>query len=636
MRMRFYSILVALLLLTFTKGAAHTSNWPLHADENPPRPSDKAYKDLAGKLRKFLEAQRARLHIPGLAFVAVRDDKVIYLDALGLRDVGRQLPVTPDTLFPIGSCTKSFTSVAAAISQDRDILTIDDAPRKYLPYFHMADPEADALITLRDMLCHRTGLLSKADLAAEPGVLSREEYVRAATSAKPTAKFRASFQYSNSMFTAAGEMMARANSTSWERLIENQIFNALGMSSSVSSLEAAEKSPNRALGYVRHESSGEWEQVAPAKSLTAMGPAGGIASTARDMSRWLRCLTGGGRIDGKTIVSKASLAEITRPHMPINDKLSYALGWATYRWNGLAVVEHNGGSNGISAVMSFIPDRHVGFAFLANTSPNDMTVIGKAGRLLWPLLLDVSAPEPTSSIAAPTPAAGAASPPMQALPSADELLARMTAALGGERNLRRHTSIDVHARKRYENQGVQAELLIRGEAPFSQSQTETWTAAGKPIGRLRSFFDGLRGGQETTFGQDATYAGDEIDKARRDSALHEILDVHDLYRETTIERETESNGQKAYVFKLTPKRGSPVILHVSARTALVLERQDGGDTSIFSDYRNVDGEVMPFRTTIHDALGESTVDVQEVRFNGRTPPGEFCATGRVGPGLKKE
>ena len=88
------------------------------------------------------------------------------------------------------------------------------------------------------------------------------------------------------------------------------------------------------------------------------------------MGQWLRFLTAGGTIDGKRVVSGGHLREIARPHTPINDTLSYGLGWVTYRWNGHTVVEHNGGSQGISALVSFVPDRRVGFAFLANTSPN--------------------------------------------------------------------------------------------------------------------------------------------------------------------------------------------------------------------------------------------------------------------------
>src|SRR6266550_8270220 len=103
---------------------------------------------------RILEQQRHERHLPGLAFAIVKNDHVIYRRALGLRDVEYNLPVTANTLFPIGSCTKAFTSMAIALGQDRGVLSLDDHPRKYLPDFRMADPEADAAVTLRDMLSH--------------------------------------------------------------------------------------------------------------------------------------------------------------------------------------------------------------------------------------------------------------------------------------------------------------------------------------------------------------------------------------------------------------------------------------------------------------------------------------------------
>ncbi len=204
------------------------------------------------------------------------------------------------------------------------------------------------------------------------------------------------------------------------------------------------------------------------------------------MGQWLRFLTSGGTIDGKRIVSKATLEDITRPHMKINETLSYGLGWATYRWNGHAVVEHNGGSQGISALVSFIPGRCVGFAFLANTSPNPMTTIGNAGRLLWPLLLDEkTAPAlaaPSTAAAGSPPAADTATASTGALPAVDDLLVRMIAAQGGERNLRRHCRMEVRARKVYENQGVHADLIIRASAPFSRTEVAFRTTIHDALG----------------------------------------------------------------------------------------------------------------------------------------------------------
>ena len=124
---------------------------------------DQDATDLRAKVRIILEEQREKQHIPGLAFVVVSDNKILFLETLGLRNPDRKLPVTPDTVFPIGSCTKSFTSVAAAVSHDKGVLTLDDSPHKYLPYFRMADPEAEVADHLaRDARAPRSGRLAKS------------------------------------------------------------------------------------------------------------------------------------------------------------------------------------------------------------------------------------------------------------------------------------------------------------------------------------------------------------------------------------------------------------------------------------------------------------------------------------------
>jgi len=341
----------------------------------------------AERIAEILEAQRVEQHIPGFAFALVRRDRVELVIVKGVREVEHALPVTPDTVFPIGSCTKAFTSMALGIAQDQHLLSLDDPPRRFLPWFHMADPRADAEVTLRDMLSHRTGLKAKADLAAEPGILSREEYVRAATAAKPTAPFRTAFQYSNAMYSAAGEVLGSAYHSSWENVIQTQIFAPLGMTASLTSVRDAATVPDHATGYVYVAQTGGWRAVPPPASLQVLAPAGSIASTARDMTQWLRLLTGGGRIGDRQIVSAATLQDLTAPQIAIDATKSYALGWATYTWEGKQVVEHNGGSEGISALVSFIPAEGVGFVFLANTSPNFLTTIGNAGSLLWPLIV---------------------------------------------------------------------------------------------------------------------------------------------------------------------------------------------------------------------------------------------------------
>ena len=89
--------------------------------------------DRTARVAAILEEQQRKEHIPGLAFVAVRDDRIIALRTIGQRDRERALPVTADTRFPIGSCTKAFTAMAVAASRDAGLLSLDDSPHRFLP-----------------------------------------------------------------------------------------------------------------------------------------------------------------------------------------------------------------------------------------------------------------------------------------------------------------------------------------------------------------------------------------------------------------------------------------------------------------------------------------------------------------------
>src|SRR5215208_2952013 len=206
-------------------------------------------QERLGAIERSVEEMQKELEIPGLSLVIVKDDQVIYLKGFGLRDVERGLPVTPDTLFGIGSTTKAFSSMLAMISVDQGKLSLDDSPRKFLPYFRLRDPAANAKVTIRDLLCHRTGLMSYSDLGLATGVLNRQELIQIAGFAKPTAGFREKFQYNNVMFATAGEAVARAHQTTWEQLIEALIFKPLGMKQTNTSIAQMQQSPDFSQRY---------------------------------------------------------------------------------------------------------------------------------------------------------------------------------------------------------------------------------------------------------------------------------------------------------------------------------------------------------------------------------------------------
>ncbi|HUD71139.1 MAG TPA: serine hydrolase, partial [Dongiaceae bacterium] len=570
-------------------------------------------------IEKLFEEQRTTYHVPGVTFVVVVDDKVVLLGARGLRDVEANRPVTPDTLFPIGSCTKAFTSMAIGVAQDAGRLTLDDSLHRWLPEVTLDDPEANELVTLRDLLCHRTGLKAYADLAAVPGRLSRVEYVRTAMGAKPVGKFRGIYQYSNAAVTAAGESVARAEKTTWERVVETTIFAPLGMTSSRTSSYGLPALPDGATGY--NWDGTRWTAAPVVESLQAMAPAGSIASTARDLSLWLRMLTNRGVLDGRRFVSEATLDDLITPHTKVNDTMSYALGWAVYEWNGHRVIEHNGGSDGLSAIIGFIPDRRAGYALLANLSPTTLTKVGALGTRLWPLILDEEAKAATAPMSPPHVAALPPPPPTEPgeLPTSEQVLARARRAAGG-RNLDRHFSMRMTATGSYLNQGVGVELEVLA-VDGKRVEDEILLGAGRRIGRDRQYFDGTHGALQTTFGQDATNGADEDARARRDASLHPLVDATAQYDKVRVDRRVDLDGEEAFVLALTPKTGDEVTWYVSARTWLIVRRDAAGETTRYSDFRNIDGEVVPFTMLTQGPLGERSLKAGKVEFNLAIPAG---------------
>jgi beta-lactamase family protein len=448
-------------------------------------------------------------------------------------------------------------------------------------------------------------------------VLTREEYVRAATGAKPVAPFRSKFQYSNAMYVAAGEAVAAAGHGTWEAAIERRLLTPLGMTHSVASVRQLATAADHATGYTYDAARG-WTPAPLPTSLDALAPAGAVASTARDLGRWLRFLIGKGRLEGRQVVSERGWRDVTTAHMTMSPTLSYALGWALYDWNGHPVVEHNGGSEGISALVSFMPEEKIGFALLANSSPTTLTRIGEAGKLLWPILLEASsAPAFAAPATSVSPAALAASEPAASpapLPTVDDLLLRMTAAAGGELNIRRHATMEAVYEKRYLNQGVDAELTIRAKAPDLRAEDETWSAVGKRIGDVHIRYDGSVGGQETTFGQDSVYDGRELDDLKRRARLFGLLEMKRTYDRLSVRTGPPVDGEEVVV--LAARTGVLTdFFHVSTRTYLVLKTEKGVEVSTYSDFRNVDGVVLPHAIHVQDVLGEITLKLRSVRFD---------------------
>jgi CubicO group peptidase (beta-lactamase class C family) len=322
---------------------------------------------------EFVESAMKSWSVPGLAVAIVKDGKVVLAKGYGLRNVQRKLPVTPDTLFAIGSSTKAFTTMAMGILVEEGKLAWDEPVTKYLPTFELKDKVAGAGMTPRDLVTHRSGL-PRHDLVWYNANRARAEIVAGLRYLEPNESFREKFQYQNLMFLTAGHLAAEVAGMSWEEVIRTRIFDPLGMKNSNFAVGMSQKGPDFATPYTLKE------KIAvdiPFRVIDTVGPAGSINSSVNDMAKWLLLNLGGGAIAGKRIVAARQVQDMHRPQMVIQtfpglfedpeiQQPAYGLGWFVESYRGKKRVHHGGAIDGFMAQVSFLPSEGIGVVVLTN------------------------------------------------------------------------------------------------------------------------------------------------------------------------------------------------------------------------------------------------------------------------------
>ncbi|OAX50472.1 serine hydrolase [Paenibacillus sp. AD87] len=327
---------------------------------------------LLNGLDDFVEEQLQRWKGVGVAVAVIHKDEVILQKGYGYRDLESKLEVTPHTLFAIGSSTKAFTASTAALLVDQDILKWDTPVRTYLKDFKMFDPVATERLTIRDMLCHRSGL-PRHEMAWYNSPRSREELVNALQYLEPNEDFRNKWQYQNLMYMAAGYLVGQLKGTSWENVVQESLFNPLGMNSSVFSVDEMQNQPDFAFPYM--DQNGENTRI-PFRKIDAVGPAGSINSNLVDMIAWVQFQLNQGQQGGNQLISKEQLAVTHSPQMacdsPFHSKelpvSTYGLGWMIDSYRGHAMIHHGGAIDGFASQVAFLPEEQIGVVVLCNTN----------------------------------------------------------------------------------------------------------------------------------------------------------------------------------------------------------------------------------------------------------------------------
>jgi CubicO group peptidase (beta-lactamase class C family) len=306
--------------------------------------------------------------LPGIAIAVVKDDKVVLTRGYGVRELGGTAPVNDETLFEIASTSKAFTSAGLGLLADEKKLSWDDPVRQHLDYFHLDDPCADSLVTVRDLLSHRTGL-TRHDELWDNTALTREEIIRAAGRVRLTKPIRTTYQYSNIMFMTAGEVLAHAAGMPWDAFLRKRIFEPLGMSRTVTTYAELMASTNHASSH-HYDAKGDALTVKPIANYDPLGPAGTIASCARDLAQWLRfqlSTPSEGIAETKTPQLVIPLKNSAREVYPDANLLAYGMGWNIHDYFGSQIVSHAGALNRMRTQVALLPREHAGVAVLIHT-----------------------------------------------------------------------------------------------------------------------------------------------------------------------------------------------------------------------------------------------------------------------------
>lgn len=343
---------------------------PVPAADIDPKPIDEA-----------VERAIKEFGAPGAAVVVVKDGTVVYLKGFGEREKGKGDRVTPDTVFPIASCSKAFTATALAMLADEGKVKWDDKVRDHLDYFRLSDELADRDVTLRDLLCHRTGMprhdMLWAGMSGGPA-----DVIRRWGRAAPSTSFRSKWEYSNVPFTTAGLIAGRIENGTWADVITARVFKPLGMARSSCTWKDGTAHGDHATAHYyalnKSVSAIGWDEIDHA------GGAGCVNSSARDLAAWLQFQLAGGTFDGRRLLTERGLKETHTAQMLLTPEgpfavyfppkvsrfTSYGLGWFVHDYRGLNCVSHGGTLTGFRAQCMLVPDKKIGVFVLCNLRPS--------------------------------------------------------------------------------------------------------------------------------------------------------------------------------------------------------------------------------------------------------------------------
>lgn len=334
-------------------------------------------------LFRYIEQVRQTWRIPGLSVSVVAGDSTVFAEGFGSLRNDAYLPVQAQSLFHIGSVSKSFTAAIIATMVDEGLLKWNDRVADLMPDFVWPDPWVRERMLVRDLMLHSTGLRGQAGTYLPNLGYSRDQIRAMIGRMEPGYTYRGNFEYNNVTFLIISQLIGQLTGKTWEENLQERLLDPLGMKRTVTGQQGYLAAGERA--SCQHEFLFDAKDTVRTRLLegddralnwlTVVGPAGGICSDAAEMTQWLRLHLNEGEVDGVRVLSKASMRELHKGRTVVSQGDDYirlyGLCWYVEQNDAYKVIYHTGTTWGHTALCAFVPEMGLGIMILCNSEVSD-------------------------------------------------------------------------------------------------------------------------------------------------------------------------------------------------------------------------------------------------------------------------
>lgn len=353
------------------------------------------------ELERFVLDKMGETHLPSVAIALVHQGEAVYRRGFGFRDSERGLPATPQTLYGIGSVTKSFTCIAVMQLVEQGMLAVTDPAERYLPLDVRPFGES---ITLHHLMTHSSGI---------PALAYAEAVIRYAAGATDTwlpignyddmlafvngagdwvqTRPGTRWFYLNEGYILLGAVIEKVSGEPYDDYVRRHILEPLGMRRTFFDRAAVDAEGDVAVPYVITKD----KTLVPSRYLFGrLTSDGGLISCIEDMTNYLMMLLAGGGGPRGPVLSEESLRRMATPYIAVPPEIypaadrapagHYGYGLGIYpQFFGRTLISHSGSVLVSTAYLAFIPEEDIGVIALANGSGYPLAQLGQFALAVW-------------------------------------------------------------------------------------------------------------------------------------------------------------------------------------------------------------------------------------------------------------